>query len=70
MDSIYEGENIYRKAQIANILGYTVHAIFHTTQSVPCRKKQLQTIHKQMSMDMLKKKKKKQTRNLFTDTKF
>ena len=39
MDSIYEGENIYRKAQIANILGYTVHAIFHTTQSVPCRKK-------------------------------
>ena len=39
MDSIYEGENIYRKAQIANILGYTVHAIFHTIQSVPCRKK-------------------------------
>ena len=39
MDSIYEGENIYKKAQIANILGYTVHAIFHTTQPIPCRKK-------------------------------
>ena len=39
MDSIYEWEKIYRKVQIANILGYTVHAVFYTTQPVLCSTK-------------------------------